>query len=174
MEPLFEEYNQMVYSLSCNLTKNREEADNVFQETWLQVARHIHQLDQTKNPKNWLYTICLNCFRQLYNQDKRKRSFVKAYSSEEAYDYELENMTDNERTVEEQLTANERKAYLRQVINQLNELYRVPIIMFYFENLSYNEISEILDLPLTTLKYRLHRGKKLIKTEMEDYQNESD
>lgn len=171
MEELFEEFQNLIYSLSFKLTGNREEADNLFQETWLQVVKNYHSFDPQLEARNWLYTICLNCYRQQYKKEKRSWTHQQTYRSAEAMEQALIRITDREELPDEALETSERKNIVREIILTLQPAYRLPIVLYYYEQLSYLEISAVMELPLSTVKYRLNRAKKLIKSRMEAYKD---
>lgn len=171
MEELFEEFQNLIYSLSFKLTGSREEADNLFQETWLQVVKNYHSFDPKFEARNWLYTICLNCYRQKYKKEKRRWTHQQDYRSAEEMEQALTRITDREELPDEALETAERKNIVREIILTLQPAYRLPIVLYYYEQLSYLEIAEVMQLPLSTVKYRLNRAKKIIKSRMEAYEH---
>ena len=154
---LYEQYKNQIYTLCIKLVYEKDLADDLFSETWIRVAEKQHQIDYEKNPANWIYTICLN----IYRKSIRKKQMLNID------DIEVINIKDDGLHAEENLIKKESACQLQKALMNLKDKYRLPIILFYFKELSYNDISTIMNLPLSTVKFRLKQGKILLKKEME-------
>jgi RNA polymerase sigma-70 factor (ECF subfamily) len=160
LEFLYQQYKNQIYTLCIRLVYFSDSADDLFGETWVKAAEKFHQLDFKKNPANWLYTICLNTYR-------KSRIRQKQFAEIATNNIEITNIKDNNLHAEEHLIQKETSLQLQKALMKLNDKYRLPIILFYFKDLSYNDISTIMKLPLSTVKFRLNQGKMLLKKEME-------
>ena len=159
LEVLYEQYKNQIYTLCIKLVYFKDLADDLFSETWVRVAEKQHQIDYKKSPANWIYTICLN----IYRKSIRKKQIENMLDN----DAEIMNIKDERFHAEEDLIRRETSLQLQTSLMKLNDKYRLPIILFYFKELSYNDISTIMKLPLSTVKFRLNQGKMLLKKEME-------
>lgn len=160
LEILYQQYKNQIYTLCIRLVYSRDLADDLFGETWVKAAEKFHQLDSKKNPANWLYTICLNTYR-------KSRIKQKHTANQLEYNIEVANIEDKDLDAEEKLMQQETSLQLQKALIKLNDKYRLPIILFYFKDLSYNDIATIMKIPLSTVKFRLNHGKMLLKKEME-------
>lgn len=168
IENLVEQYENMLYNLCYRLTQNLHDAQDLYQQTWLKAISRSN-LYANKSMKNWLYTICLNLYRDNYRKSKRKEQIISSKFSSEAQEKAIENATDNE-TAESAAIKNINSEILLSKIDQLSDKLRVPIILFYFDGLDYKAIAGILRVPIGTVKSRLNLAKEKLRKEMEkDY-----
>lgn len=159
LEQLYNRYKSQIYSLCIRLTMSKEYSEDLFADTWAKVAEKFDQLDPSQNSFNWIYTICLN----IYRKEKLKRSFLTLFSSQTDHPEAMHTCNN----AEDLLIEKEETIRLQSALKKLKDKYRIPIILYYFRDLSYKDISEVMDLPLSTIKFRLNQAKKLIKTELE-------
>jgi RNA polymerase sigma-70 factor (ECF subfamily) len=137
------------------MTGNEEDAKDLTQETCYRALKNIHLLDENSNVKAWLFTIMRNIW---INQ--KKRSQISPVQLEET----LENVSDEWNiNAEELLINNEMRRTLMTALNKLPDVYREILILRYFEDFSYSEISKILGCPLGTVMSRLNRAKEKLK-----------
>jgi RNA polymerase sigma-70 factor, ECF subfamily len=167
METLIERYKDSVYKFCLFLTKSQQEADDLFQETWIKVLKYIHQFDADKTFNPWLTSITLNIYRDRYRKSKRWISVIKQYFSQDEYTQEFKNIKSPLPDPQEAVIDTEQSEQLRVCINNLDDTYRLPIILFYFKELSHQEISHLLQIPIGTVKSRLSNGRKKLKEGME-------
>lgn len=165
IEDLVKQYENMLYNLCYRLTQNLHDAQDLYQQTWLKAISRIN-FYANKSIKNWLYTICLNLYRDNYRKSKRKEQIISNKFSSEAQEKVMENATDNE-TAESAALRNISNDLLLSKIEQLSDKLRVPIILFYFDGLDYKAIAEILRVPIGTVKSRLNLAKEKLRREME-------
>ena len=160
LETLYEQYKNQIYTLCVRLVYAKDLADDLFSETWVKAAEKFHQMDYKKSPANWIYTICLNTYRK---SRIKQRQFTNILED----NTEIINIKDDDLQAEENMIKKETSLQLQKALMKLNDKYRLPIILFYFRDLSYNDIASIMKLPLSTVKFRLNQGKMLLKKEME-------
>ncbi len=158
LEQLYSKYKSQIYSLCIKLTMSKELSEDLFSETWVRVAEKYHQIDPAQNTFNWIYTICLN----IYRKKKLKHTIVQYFT-----EYTYLNHSVNEINVEDQYIDKELTGTLQKAIRQLPDKYRIPIILFYYRELNYQDISEIMKLPMSTVKYRLNQAKKILKSKLD-------
>lgn len=162
IEKYIEEYGKDVYSFCMYLTKNRFDADDLYQQTFL-VAYEKGSIDSDKNPKSYLITIAVN----IWNNQIRKTMWRRKKADIIQYDeYALERIEDKDGSIEEELIDKEEKNRIRKIVDTLPDKMRIVILMFYMEDMSIEDIAAALKIPAGTVKSRLFKAKKLLKEKM--------
>lgn len=141
---LVKEYETVLYNMARRFLANEQDIADVLQET---VITAYQKLNQLKNPNYFNTWLC----RIMINQCKK---IVTAESYSDIEDYQF-SMNDHE---SERLTMND-------LLNGLNPIYRIPLVLYYYNGFSVKEISEILKEPSGTIKSRLARGRTLLQKE---------
>ncbi len=153
-----------LYNLARYLTLDENEADDLLQDTLLRGYQFFHQFKSQTNCKAWLYKIMKNLFINHYRKKKRRPNTV---SIDNEYDGEIERAisaglgqyTNPERYVLNEMLSSE----VICALNLLPEDYKIAVILADLEYLSYNEMAELLDCPIGTVRSRLSRGRKMLK-----------
>ncbi|MFA9399116.1 MAG: sigma-70 family RNA polymerase sigma factor [Clostridiaceae bacterium] len=168
-DEIMEIYSPSIYKLSIRLCKNKFDADDLFQITWLKIFKNLEKYNCNNSFENWIYTICLNNYRDKYTKEKKLIGKVKTlFSSTQEKDEELNKINDPSKCVDNLIISKIDSSKIRQYVNELPDIYRVPIILYYFKDLSYKDISKILTVPVGTIKSRLNMAKTKLKKMMED------
>lgn len=136
-----------------------DDIPDVTQEVFIKLYRFLNQFQKDRFT-TWLYKITLNTARDYYRkQTKEREKEQKAISTSTGTDL---------RTPETKVLVFEEDRELHFVVQQLEEKYRIPIVLFYFQDLTYEQISDVLNTPLSTIKTRLLRAKGLLKKALEE------
>lgn len=167
LEFLVDKYKDSLYKFSLHLCKNSNEAEDLFQDTWIKVFKNINTFDENKNFQTWLFTICMNSYKDRYRKSKRWLNIIRDYFDNEEKQEEMGKVYSTENLPEEETIKDYEKYMIKKAVKTLKDEYRIPLILYYFQQLSYKEISEILSIPEGTIKSRLNKGRKLIKDYME-------
>lgn len=167
IEILMDRYKEPLYRFCYHLTSNKNEAEDLFQDTWLKVINKIVFFDVDRKFSTWLYSITLNLYRDKYRKAKRWLNRIRFMFTYEDGNDEVESLKSSDKSMEERLVAEEEKQTIRCAINSLKDVYRIPLILFYYKDMSYEDISNILEIPIGTVKSRLNYGKKLMKETLE-------
>ena len=132
-----------------------QDIPDVTQEVFVKLYRFLHQF-QKERFTTWLYKITLNATRDYYRKETKEvqKEAKLQGSSHESYIM---------KSAEEKVLIFEEDRELHETIQQLDEKYRHPIILFYFHDMSYEQMSEVLNVPLSTIKIRLLRAKGHLK-----------
>lgn len=146
-----EQWYQPLYRFALSLAKNDSEAADLTQQTFLLWASKGHQLRDKRRVKSWLFTTLHREFLGLV----RRRNRFEHHEMDEV-DSELPTV---DPTIVNDLDAHSALAALQDI----DEIYRAPLTLFYLEQHSYKEIAEILDIPLGTVMSRLARGKTQLR-----------
>lgn len=166
MEQLIELYKHDVYNLCHRLTFDTHSADELFQDTWLHAVRSAQHYRETSF-KNWLYTICLNRYRDIRRREKRRGGLLTdSFATSEAKEYAMSLIASND-NVEETAEGRYTRALLLARIEGLSDKLKLPVKLFYFSNLNYAEIASILRIPEGTVKSRLNAAKEQLRNMME-------
>lgn len=159
---IIDEYKSPLYRLCIKLTKDNVDADDLFQDTWMKIFKNLNKYNPSKSFENWIYTICINLYRDRYNKKKRWLNIIKDYFSNESKKNDFRKISDDSNPLDN-VVENEESTKIKDSLNKLNNKYRIPLILYYFKDISYKEISEILCIPIGTVKSRIHTGKEKLK-----------
>ena len=157
-----------MYNFAYKLTQGEEESKDLVQDTYMKAFRFINSFEKGTNAKAWLFRILKNSFIN----DYRKRSKEPA-----KVDYQDVEPTYNSSSVDENITVDLRSSSVQnkigdEVTNALNSLavdFRIVIILCDLEGFTYEEMAKILDIPIGTVRSRLHRARNLLKDYLRSY-----
>jgi len=158
-----------VYTASLYLTRNREEAEDLFQETYLRAYRFWHQFRPGTNCKAWLMTILHNAFKNRFRNRSREDHTIE-------FDEELYDGTpavaaaplDPETLVLSQVLADEVESALKSLPLEFLEV----IVLVDIQELSYEEAAAAFGCPIGTIRSRLSRGRRLLHGALRSYAKE--
>ncbi len=154
-ERLVEEHYQPAYRFAYSLSGNHDDACDITQQAFYLAQTRAHQLRDESKRKQWLFTILHREFLRL-----RRRATAHPQTSLEFSEHELPPIT------VDHATSLDAKMLLR-VLQSLEEKFRMPLILFYLDQLSYKEIAATLDVPIGTVMSRIARGKQALRQRME-------
>lgn len=165
-EALILQHEKIVYNVALRMMNHSEDARDISQEVFLKAYKSIGQFDERAMFSTWLYRITTNtCIDEL-----RRRKGKQSYSLEEELESEEGSMqrqiADEGETPEESLLRAERADELKKALAQLTEEHRLAVILRDIRGLSYEEIAEIMDLPMGTVKSRISRARNQLKQEI--------
>jgi len=143
---------QIVYRFAYRLAGSHADAEDLTQQTFLQACRKIQQLRSGERARPWLLTIVRNCF--LKSCQKLKHGTLP--------DTDVEWLAESTSNWPEEFDEEQ----LQQALQEMPEVFRIPVLLHYFEELSYKEISHLLDVPIGTIMSRLARGKELLRSRL--------
>ena len=165
---LVSEHQRYVYNLAFRVLKNEEEALDLAQETFVRAWTALPNFRGQSQFRTWLYRIVTNlCYNRLPNL---RRSLNELGNDVIAEIPDTEIHFDNPA---HNVEARELRSYLHQAIDRLDENYRLLISLRYQNELSYEEIATMLNLPLGTVKTGLFRAKEQLRRTLETYQEPS-
>lgn len=157
---LVERYQVEVFHFLLRFVRNRAAADDLFQETFLQVHQSADTFDLKKRFKPWLFTIAANKARDWLRRARRRQA--ASLSNEIAPGREgdgrsfLDLMPADLPPPPELVATQDLSERVRRVVDELPDHLREIIVLAYFEKLAYKEVAEMLDIPVGTVKSRLH------------------
>jgi RNA polymerase sigma factor (sigma-70 family) len=159
-ETLYRQYEKLVFRTAYLITGNKETAEDALQEVFVSVWRSRHTYDPSKGKlTTWLHRITVNeCLR------KKSGKALTAISLEEK-GVDLPDMKNQSQPEEISITRMEYDRLLR-AMDALDTKHRSVLVLRYFNDLSYQEIAEALEVPLGTVKSRLNQSLKYLKEQM--------
>lgn len=162
---LVELYKDKVYQISYRMVGNAHEAQDIAQEAFLRAYTNIESFDTERKFSTWLFRIATNlCIDRLR---KKKADFYLDDKLPGSEDLTVESQIAAEQELpEDQVVSMELQEWIQKEIDKLPPKYRSAIILKYMEDLSLKEIGEILDLPISTVKTRIHRGREALRKKM--------
>jgi len=146
-ETLVKLYYQDLYRFGFSLTRNEADACDLTQETFYIWANKGHQLKDLAKIKSWLFT---TLHREFLQMSRRQERF-----SDEPINEVAQNLPHVSADVGNRMDAHT----MLEVLGQIDEGYRAPLVLYYSEDLSYKEIADVLEIPLGTVQSRIARGK---------------
>ena len=155
-----------VFHLALRLTRNRTEAEDLAQETYLRAFKHFDQFDPGTNCRAWLFAILRNAF---LNQLKRQGREVPGLDEGGLERFATE-MADGPGTLEspeEELLKGVAGAELVAALERLPLIFREAVVLADVEECSYKEIAQICGVPMGTVMSRLSRGRRLLRRALE-------
>ncbi|MGE4602843.1 MAG: sigma-70 family RNA polymerase sigma factor [Planctomycetota bacterium] len=162
-----------VFRFALGLTRNRAQAEDLVQDTFLKAFKAFDRFRAGSNAKSWLFRICKNHFIDLY-REKARRPHHSSAVEELAVDsprrsievFERDGIENEETFLD--LFGDEVNRYLLE----LPEPFRRAVLLCDLEGLSYEEISEVLDVPIGTVRSRISRGRAFLKERLVNYAHE--
>lgn len=169
-EDFVDRFGDRIYSYGMRMCGVREDAQDVFQETMIQAYRKLRQLEHPGALKSWLYRVASNAC--LMKRRKGKFEPARELSLEELMPKggsgPAIEIPDPASLPDEELSRSELRGILRDVIDELPQSYRVVLVMRDLEHLSTKEVAQALELSETAVKMRLHRGRLMARTGIEE------
>jgi RNA polymerase sigma-70 factor, ECF subfamily len=162
---IVELYKDKVFQLSYRMLGNRHEAEDIAQEAFLRAYVNIHRFNIDLKFSTWLYRIATNlCIDRI--RKKKPDYYLDAEVAGTDGLTMYSQIPSNASLPEDDVESLELQDSIQKEISKLPEKYRAVIVLKYIEELSLNEISEILDLPLGTVKTRIHRGREALRKQL--------
>lgn len=153
LDRLVEEHYVALYRYAYRLTGSAGDADDLTQETYCKAQLKIDQLRDDGKAKAWLFSILRNAYLHRVRGERQQR-FIS-----------LDAVTELAEPLPEPLPPVEPES-LQRALQELPELYRTPLILYYFEDFSYRDIAEQMELPLGTVMSRLARAKAFLRARL--------
>lgn len=157
-----------MYNFAYRLTLDSDDSKDLLQDTYLKAFRFIDSFQKGTNAKAWLFRILKNSFINDYRKKSKEPSKVDYQEVESYY---------NSEDVDRQITPDLRVEALQDMIgdeisialNSLDVDFRTVIILCDLEGFKYEEMAKILDIPIGTVRSRLHRARNLLKEKLSEY-----
>ncbi|MCC5841777.1 MAG: sigma-70 family RNA polymerase sigma factor [Opitutales bacterium] len=164
-------YRERLFSIVYNLTSNREDAADLSQEAFIKAFSSIGRFKGNSSFFTWLYRIAVNTTLSQLKKNRLRRFFSFENMSEEASSSEiLEALVVKTRT-EKGALLSELQERLNEALQKLSPKHRTVVVLFEIEGLSHQEIAEIMDCSVGTVRSRLHYAKQQLQAYLQDFVN---
>lgn len=169
------QYAPQLFATALRMTRNRADAEDLVQETFLKGWRAFDSYQQGTNLRAWLFRIMTNTFINKYNSQQRRPQETELDEVEELYLFRRMGAFDQSKmthSAEDQMLELFTDDEVKNAIEELPETFRIPVLLSDVEGFSYKEIAEMLDVPIGTVMSRLHRGRKAMQKMLYEYAKE--
>jgi len=169
------QYAPQLFSTALRMTRNRSDAEDLVQETYIKGWRSFHTFQEGTNLRAWLFRIMTNTYINKYNAAKRKGTEVELDDVEELFLYKRLGSIDQSKlssSAEDQMLNLFTDDEVKNALESLPEDFRIPVLLSDVDGFSYKEIAEMLEIPMGTVMSRLHRGRKIMQKMLYEYARE--
>jgi len=153
---LVNRYKDRLLNFVYRFVGDRDEAEDIVQDTFLKVYKNRHAYREVAKFSTWIYTIAGNLARSELRKRRRHKTFSMSQIGLEDKEYDP---PDTDAGPESQVSGQYEEAEIQRAIRQLPDQFRTIIILRDIQELSYEEISKILDIPMGTVKSRVNRAR---------------
>lgn len=169
------QYAPQLFATALRMTRNRSDAEDLVQETFLKGWRAFDSYQQGTNLRAWLFRIMTNTFINKYNSQQRRPQETELDEVEELFLFRRMGAFDQSKmshSAEDQMLELFTDDEVKNAIESLPETFRIPVLLSDVEGFSYKEIAEMLEVPIGTVMSRLHRGRKAMQKMLYEYAKE--
>lgn len=160
---LVDRHKDKAFTLAVRIVGDRKDAEELAQDGFLRAFRNLDQFRGDAKFSTWLYRIIYNlCMTRV----TRRRSQPKLMDIHDEEFYK-EVFVDDELPIDEQIEQSELQKMIVEEVEKLPENYRAAVTLFYLQEMSYDEMCHMMNLPLGTVKTNLFRGRNLLRQRME-------
>ena len=164
---LIERYGREIYSFCLSLAGNQADAEDLYQDSFLSLIRKQSSAAAITNPKSYMLTVVVRRWKDKKRTCARRQRLAPMESLDE-----LEEKNGNmfvpstDYQPEQELLEREIQREIRQMVSELDEKMKIPVYLYYMEELSVAQISRMLRLPQGTVKSRLRKARTILKERM--------
>jgi RNA polymerase sigma-70 factor (ECF subfamily) len=167
---LVEKYQKLVFNACYNLIRYKEDAEDVSQDVFIEIYESIHLFRNESKLSTWLYRIAIN---KSLNHIRKYKWKSMVYSIENFFNSDKNTHLDIEDTnslnTPETIEYNERTKVLKRAIDSLPENQKIAFILCKYDELSYQEIAEVMNLSLSSVESLIHRAKLGLQKKLASY-----
>jgi len=164
---LYKMYEKYLYSLCFNYVQNPHDALDMVQEIYIKIFKNINKFDTDMPFHPWIRKISVNTCLNFTRTIKNNVISMNANINDTEDEIPLEDTFASKENVLEEVINSETKTIIKRYLNEMPEEYRMVILLRYYEELSYNEIAEIIGKPLGTIKTEIYRAKAILRKKLE-------
>ncbi|PYG88780.1 RNA polymerase sigma-70 factor (ECF subfamily) [Ruminiclostridium sufflavum DSM 19573] len=159
---LVDDYGDSVYKFCRSLTYSKEDADDLFQETFLRVLEQLPKVDNSENPKGFLFSSALYIWKGWKRRYARRKRLAPTEPFDEA--------AAGGESMEEDFLVREEAHIVRELVESLPDKFKVPVILYYTVEMSVPDIALSMKIPPGTVKSRLFKARKLIEKGLKEHE----
>jgi RNA polymerase sigma-70 factor, ECF subfamily len=153
-EKLVKKYRAPILRHAKKILYDEDRAEDATQDTFIKAFQHISSFDDKKPFSPWIYKIATHVAYDIIRKDKRLVPLTESIPSE------------NESTIDRLIHSDEVKR-LVNALKQIPSMYKLPLLHFYVHEASYNSIADNMNIPINTVRTRIHRAKNLLKVQLQ-------
>lgn len=157
-----------LYNFALRLTADPTDAEDLVQDTIVKAYRFFNSYEKGTNAKAWLFRILKNSYINNYRK-KSKQPYQVDYSEISTYYESIRSEQSDTTDLETRMYRDMLDDTLSAALKSIPEDFRTVVILCDVEGFTYEEISNMLDVPIGTIRSRLHRGRNLLKTQLNEY-----
>lgn len=158
-----------LYTFAYHLTYNEDDANDLVQDTYLKAYRFIDNYLEGTNAKAWLFKILKNAFINQYRKRTKQPTRVDYEEVVNFHEEEDDTNYSSYMDLREEMFQTMMGDEVTNAINALPVDFRVVILLCDIEGFTYEEIAKIVDIPIGTVRSRLHRSRNMLKSELQNY-----
>ena len=162
-------YRERVLGVIYNMTSNREDAADLAQDTFIKAFQSINRFQGQSSFFTWLYRIAVNSTLTHLRKNRFRSFFSFEKLHEDGQNTELINKLTDKHGSDRELYVRELQAKLNEALQKLSINHRTVVTLFEIDNLSHEEIAEIMECSVGTVRSRLHYAKQLLQAELQAY-----
>ena len=155
---LVERYEAKIARYAKRFFFDGDEGKDIVQDVFIKAYVNIQSFDTSRRFSPWIYRIAHNEFVNNIKRRQKERENVSIFD----FDLLFPHLVAKE-TADDGFNKAEVKRMLDQSLNKLNEKYKEPLVLYYFEDMDYREIADVLHIPVSTVGVRLQRGRAMLK-----------
>ncbi len=169
---LYENYRSALFSFAYYLTRNRSEAEDLFQEAWLRIVKHLPEKVNMKSLKSWMFTIVTNLHRDTLRK-KRVRSLFLLHKHREADVEPDDGSAERPNGSRDEVYHSDLGRDIDRALRQLPERQRQVFVLKEISGFKQVEICDIMGIPIGTVKSLMHRAVRRLQRELAAYHSNS-
>jgi len=165
-EELIDRYQQPVYGMVYRLLGNQSDSSDVVQEVFVKVFRGVGSFREKSSLRTWIYRIAVN---EAHNHRRwfiRHTRWEVALTDDQQESRLLDSTADPGPSPFERAASNETRLLIEEALDRINPVFRTAVVLRDIEDLSYEEIAEILQISMGTVKSRILRGREALRREL--------
>jgi RNA polymerase sigma factor (sigma-70 family) len=162
-EWMVKEYGKAIFNYIFSLVRQKELSEDLYQEVLISAYLALHTIKEPSRLKGWLFTIARNKCRDFWRKENKSKQFWK----EEVYAYSA--AVESPPLPEEEVLHKDSVKKMAESVKTLPEIYQSPIFLCYFKDLTLIEISKRTNIPISTVKTRMKRGKEHLRPKLQSF-----
>ncbi len=156
---LMKNYEKSIFFLMLKMTNNEDDAKDLTSEAFEKAFRNLHNYTPNYAFSTWLFRIASNNCIDYIRKGKKNLQYSNIYDEDNNVIEYVSNLSSDELDPEENIMKSQKTTLIRQIVDKLKPHYRELIDLHYFQEYNYNEISEIMNIPIGTVKAQLFRAR---------------
>jgi RNA polymerase sigma-70 factor (ECF subfamily) len=159
----------LLYNYALRMTGNPDDANDLVQETYLKAYRFWDKYEKGTNIRAWLFRILRNSYINRYRKETKEPDTVDFDEIQNYYTSVRSEAGGDDHDLQRKMYGAALSDDVARALESLPEDFRTAVILCDIEGLTYEEIAEFVDIPIGTVRSRLHRGRKLLQAKLFEY-----